>query len=220
MEEAQIFVCRGCGKCCRNIKQGDSESSETDMVKVMDDKGTGIPVMDWELDRIRAGADRLGVFVDLVPHHVLLSSKDDIIVATWSLNHNVCPFIGEDRRCRIYEDRPMVCRAYPLSMKRGADGSKGVVVSTDCPGVRGLEVKDPQKTFGSTYTSCRAFYNQGDFMAVVIKSLQDRRQIKPFDIDRKRMRRKYESGHYRFMDFLERSGFARKDELGMQLSGK
>ena len=31
------------------------------------------------------------------------------------MNQSPCPFLLEDNRCRIYEIRPVACRAYPHS---------------------------------------------------------------------------------------------------------
>lgn len=32
---------------------------------------------------------------------------------TRHITHSPCPFLGEDLRCTVYEDRPKVCRDYP-----------------------------------------------------------------------------------------------------------
>jgi Fe-S-cluster containining protein len=35
-------------------------------------------------------------------------------VLTYQLNANVCPHVTEKNTCRIYERRPLICRAFPL----------------------------------------------------------------------------------------------------------
>jgi Fe-S-cluster containining protein len=48
-----------------------------------------------------------------------------------------CVFLGEDGRCRVYDDRPEGCRLYPLIL----DVVRNVVIlHDDCPWAREFEV--------------------------------------------------------------------------------
>jgi Fe-S-cluster containining protein len=47
------------------------------------------------------------VFLDT---YTLLDEDGDLVI-----NASPCPFLLEDNKCRIYEDRPAACRLYPHS---------------------------------------------------------------------------------------------------------
>lgn len=46
----------------------------------------------------------VGTRTSLKPRHIL----------SYQLNVNVCPHLTEDNNCRIYNNRPLSCRAFPL----------------------------------------------------------------------------------------------------------
>lgn len=64
---------------------------------------------------------------------------------TYQLNLNVCPYLTHNNRCSIYNRRPLVCRAHPLSIH--PDGT--VDVDAHCPGCQqqkiiGITAKLPE----------------------------------------------------------------------------
>ena len=46
-----------------------------------------------------------------------------------------CPFLGEDRRCRVYAARPAQCRRYPFWPELLADASTWEWEALRCPGI-------------------------------------------------------------------------------------
>jgi Fe-S-cluster containining protein len=38
------------------------------------------------------------------------------------LNFSPCPFLGDDNKCLIYEDRPKACREYPHTNRKNMQG--------------------------------------------------------------------------------------------------
>lgn len=76
-------------------------------------------------------AEHLGLSVREFSRRYVRSTKDNAKV----LNALPCPFLGEDNRCTVYEDRPEACREYPfLHQKDFRSRSLLIVESTSvCP---------------------------------------------------------------------------------------
>ncbi|HLW39654.1 MAG TPA: YkgJ family cysteine cluster protein [Brumimicrobium sp.] len=50
---------------------------------------------------------------DFVTEYLHLDSDGDYV-----LNVAPCPFLGEDNRCSVYENRPLACREYPHTNRK------------------------------------------------------------------------------------------------------
>lgn len=62
---------------------------------------------------IQADIDRLAKTfkmkpADFINSHLVLDDEGDYV-----LTSSPCPFLGDDNRCMVYEDRPRACREYP-----------------------------------------------------------------------------------------------------------
>lgn len=64
----------------------------------------------YEAARFAEAADRAGVLYDFVP---LGDEYDSLLVRT--LEDGFCPALSDDGRCRVYNARPFVCRAWGAS---------------------------------------------------------------------------------------------------------
>ena len=95
-----------------------------------------LALFEWEKERLQRLGQRLGVDLDIKPGITAKAGKMTIILQ-WGLKSKtgVCPFLKTnedgDRGCVIYDDRPMVCRAFPLS-RSGLNGIDELI-SMDCP---------------------------------------------------------------------------------------
>jgi Fe-S-cluster containining protein len=81
----QQLDCLDCANCCKSIP----------------------PIITQE------DASRIAARLEMNPglfmaEYVVFDEDDDMVI-----NSSPCPFLEEDNRCRIYEDRPEACRKYP-----------------------------------------------------------------------------------------------------------
>jgi len=119
------FLCQGCGRCCTVFY---------------------INVTDADISRIaRETGRRPQDFVDLCPRGSIidqdedcnLKMKDGIYRIVLAETRGRCIFQLADRRCEIYESRPLPCRLFPFDFKDG-----DVVLNDDAIGVcKGLSSK-------------------------------------------------------------------------------
>jgi len=70
---------------------------------------------EWERDELANHAKKLGFTFNTKP---VMGYYDDYgktwMVLLWELDHDRCPFLTQDSTCCVYEQRPMVCRVFPL----------------------------------------------------------------------------------------------------------
>jgi Fe-S-cluster containining protein len=89
------FVCDGCGKCCRKFGQ------------------KGLPLFDFEVERLRKmykGNEKL----DIRPTEIFLDRKSGKRFAVlYGLFNEPCVFL-KDGKCLIYDERFLICRAFPV----------------------------------------------------------------------------------------------------------
>ena len=83
----QEMDCLQCANCCKSIPP---IVSMRDAKRIA--KGLGLSKKDF-LDK-----------------YTLLDEDGDLVI-----NASPCPFLAEDNKCNIYEDRPAACRLYPHS---------------------------------------------------------------------------------------------------------
>jgi len=86
-----MFECLRCGSCCRDL--------------IIKELGCS-----------------MGLF--LMPHETSLFPSEIVSpmwrlgseIKNYQLNVNVCPHLTEDNQCKIYSKRPVICRAFPLTL--------------------------------------------------------------------------------------------------------
>ncbi|MBI4448827.1 YkgJ family cysteine cluster protein [Candidatus Woesearchaeota archaeon] len=94
------FVCHSSGNCCTNLKaaNGFGLMLFDDEVKLFRDKGMQILGREPRLE-FRSLPDP--------------KTKSRVILLS-QLGESRCPFLAKDASCQIYEERPLVCRGYPV----------------------------------------------------------------------------------------------------------
>lgn len=92
-KQKSLFKCVRCGECCRNLFG----------------KRFGAAILPQEKTQLEKQAKKIGVSVNFYPLTKNWSSE----VTLWQFTDNKCPFLHANE-CRIYNDRPLLCRAYPL----------------------------------------------------------------------------------------------------------
>lgn len=124
------FACHRCGTCCTNLKEawdgnkGTVASLPDDRIHRLPQPG-GLRLFAWEASRFPSE--------DLSPLLVVPDAKRERLIAlAYELDENRCPNYDDAQGCTIYEDRPLVCQAYPLLVVQGKKGPQ-LTVSAECP---------------------------------------------------------------------------------------
>jgi Fe-S-cluster containining protein len=111
-------LCKTCGKCCRlatfkgGLKYADvielagSQTEDTHQVEGAKDFLTIFEPYKTAEDARKIDAD----FVDTVLNQLGKNEGD--------MDFFYCKFIGNNNLCKIHEDRPMLCRMYPIPHER------------------------------------------------------------------------------------------------------
>ncbi|UCD04390.1 MAG: YkgJ family cysteine cluster protein [Candidatus Woesearchaeota archaeon] len=105
------FVCSECGDCCRDFGHGP-----------------GLNLFYWEAK----------MFEEYYPFPVLYDKKNKQTIALfWNSRINNCPLLNKNK-CIKYEDRPLVCKAFPL-LNSGLISGKDFSFSLGCSQEKLLE---------------------------------------------------------------------------------
>ncbi len=103
------FKCQRCGKCCTDLPSPGIRVYKNEMEKMA------------RLAHMSKVAFRRRFTVKDGPHFIIKYP---------------CPFYTEG--CTIYEERPVICRYFPLQKPIVKDGKAYAVTAPNCPGVRKL----------------------------------------------------------------------------------
>jgi Fe-S-cluster containining protein len=108
------FACNSCGKCCHghhiSLTLNEAMHWARDggplivLAEAFLENGYGVPAVQREHAqrrsvRVRCGGTHAYIAITLAAH-----------------NPDTCRFLTEDKRCGIYERRPLVCRIYPIEI--------------------------------------------------------------------------------------------------------
>jgi Fe-S-cluster containining protein len=73
-------------------------------------------LFEWEIPRLKYQAASLSINIQIKPSMVVWDEiSRNALTTMWNLEHDDCPFFSEERVCRIYENRPLICQAFPLT---------------------------------------------------------------------------------------------------------
>lgn len=124
------FACQGCGSCCTSLAgrwAGDSSPFQSFFNERIYRRSTadGLRVFAWEADRFPTE--------HLAPLLVVADeASEQLIALAYVVEVNRCPHYDDAVGCTIYEERPLVCQAYPLLVTQGEAGPE-LAVSQLCP---------------------------------------------------------------------------------------
>lgn len=112
-----LFKCQRCGKCCEKL---------------------GLP---WNPDNVQKMAE----FLKISSEELVIRYYGDIFwengerFIRWDqTKRKPCPFLTEDKNCKIYPVRPKGCKAYPIETDFGRSG-------VDCPGMKIIDEIDSEE---------------------------------------------------------------------------
>lgn len=172
------FACTLCGKCCLNLQ----ERAEPAWPAAFDRNAragfyglptkAGLQVWSWEKRRMERAARERGVPIAFEPSLVVLDDKaQEAVVLVWELATMACPLHvtadpagfappvrptpeGKLVLCGAYEDRPAVCRAYPVLLR-----GEAAAWSARCPDAFAPEASDRAAwaaTYGDSFAAAEA----------------------------------------------------------------
>lgn len=115
------FKCVCCGECCKHISDEDSTSK-------------GLPLFEWEVERIENLAKANGIKLQIEPiDYVLDKNSGKYFCTGYVLNDEPCVFL-KNNKCLIHKDRPIVCRAFPIARNPAVlDDVPNLSCFSNCP---------------------------------------------------------------------------------------
>jgi len=123
----KVWECMGCGECC-HIRERDKISAEDELkykefmksqfgifyLATLSD--VTINIWPQEAELLRTEAKKRGMNISIRPKRALVTPQDELIVMDYFIDHDVCPFFDKEKKnCTVYDIRPLICRAYPLT---------------------------------------------------------------------------------------------------------
>lgn len=95
----------------------------------------------WLLDEdardiMRAGHGVVRVNPPDGPRFIDSYARDSQGALTVQVRSPRCPYLDSARRCSIHDDRPLVCRLYPLSLETLPDGTVAWLLHKNCNHIR------------------------------------------------------------------------------------
>jgi Fe-S-cluster containining protein len=156
------FSGQKCGVCCNS----------------RDDASFGMVVLDFEAKTLRKKSKELNIDFKLEPSVSFSDKKSQKeLVVSYKFEYETCPFY--QNKCLIYEDRPLLCRAFPL-ITAGIHSDGEIIRSAFCPENQRLKdleyksIKDTLNVYGNCFLNCYLFESLlkeiKDNMDVLIKN--------------------------------------------------
>lgn len=172
MQESLSFHCKQCGKCCKS-----NQSDE----KV----GYFIPLYLDEVDRLKELAKRKNLKIDIEPDLMYFDElNNQLIILTYAMKIDEKGCIFYQTECSIYEERPITCGAYPLSIYR-VDDTTELSLKPECSFVednqcelRLLDYYDLGEVFTDEFPVAREIQIKGNTIREQIELLEKEGKIK------------------------------------------
>jgi len=181
--EIAVFHCQRCTNCCKNLFKEQ-------------EKSFGLTLFDFEAEILKKKAKKEKISLSLKPVNFIADKvSKKAIVLLWNIENKECPFLDK-KQCIIYENRPLVCRAFPV-VSTGIHGNRPMIRSVLCPqeiGFSGLGEKDKlsvalkklMQRYGENFLSCylleKIEENEKNVMEILIKEekIRPRKEKKGF----------------------------------------
>lgn len=168
------FQCGNCGRCCLNLRSPDAGYDEKrkrglkeGVYYLIKNRENSIKLFEWEKRSLESTAEKNGLEMRTKPYFVLLDKDSKTFFSPlWILDHDQCPFLAKDERCacKIYKERPLICRAFPV-LSSGLSNSVARVSSL-CPNSVTIDA-----TGLKSLRKMVEFYDESFFYAVKAESV-------------------------------------------------
>jgi Fe-S-cluster containining protein len=172
MADSISFQCIRCGKCC-NPDQIDAETLQY------------IPIYLDEVDEIIRLATQHNLKIDLEPDLMYFDElNEQLIIVTYTLriDNGGCPFYHSS--CMIYNQRPITCKAYPLSIFQSND-TTGITLKPECSFVqkygatlKKLDYYEMSDVFSNEFPFSREIQIKGKAITDQIVELENKGKIR------------------------------------------
>lgn len=199
------------------------------MILVPEMKDVSLPLFDWELDKFRDFGKEYQKYVSITPLWVVLSHKREVVVIAWNVNHDTCPFLSKDNKCTVYQDRPLICRSFPvLSCGVGkylsGENRLNIAIATSCRCYKNQEAftevtnisgvsKRLFDQFGESFISMAKFEIYNLYIALLLEEAIRKGKILQEEVSKSQIHHTLNKGHIRLLDFLEREKIATREEV-------
>jgi len=142
------FQCARCGLCC--AKPIIEEVEAKDIFKK-------IPIYPEEAEMLEELAAMNNIPLRMIEDFdacIPDTLNKKIMVTRYTImldeeNNNRCPF-SADNGCSIYDNRPLVCRAYPISMRELDAFQREIFIDDDCAAIK--EFRKENKDYFANFT--------------------------------------------------------------------
>lgn len=232
------FECKMCGECCRNMRGRVAKTPPKlppYLFMAVSRSLKTIGLFEWEVPILRTKAKRLSISLRVKPDTVIWDEKSKKpIVTMWNLDHDNCPFLSEDNKCRIYRHRPLVCQTYPL-MTFGlvGDASEKGVHWMDCPNA--VEPPLPKgrrfmvqtstifttlfEVYGRTFLGALRYEGAHDLVFDYLKEGKNQKALHPAIIKNKIIKAILRSKPIGLFEFLQSKRVVAKKEIQKSIEG-
>lgn len=125
--ESKVFICTQCGECChiREEKNINKEQENNYFAYMYKSFGilyfarlSEITINVWpeEKEILEKEAEKKDINISIKPKRGFYNKKDNaFVIIDYFIDHDICPFFDEGKKqCGVYDNRPMICRSYPL----------------------------------------------------------------------------------------------------------
>jgi len=112
---------------------------------------------EWEMEGYKESAKMLGLKIGFNPVRAIYDELGKTwMVLSWSLDSDKCPFVDDKFRCRVYQERSLVCHSFPVNVKlfaQLAGGSRQIddPLGIRCPVVPREKFNKSLKAFAEEY---------------------------------------------------------------------
>ena len=235
-----------CGSCCKNLRGrlGDIDisiipSHGSFLFMAVPPSLKTIILLEWEVAALTKLANRLSVNITFKPDLIFWDENSDkALVIGWNLEHENCPFLSNENRCRIYESRPLACQAFPIfstGLEEYLKGEPYFLNLGDCPNVVSPypEVKDTRprvlgardyfstlyKVYGETFIGAYQSDFAGLWISNLISKLRGLSIIQPVAIKKKKtVKAILRSKPVGLLKHLVVNGFITKEQVQERIS--
>lgn len=164
------FECIRCGNCCKNLEKPLPETNSGPVYFLH----RGLLIDLGEKEGLEREAKKLGLKLEIGWAQIAIERvTGEAIGLAYSLKHSTCPFLGEDNKCRVWKNRPHICRAFPANAyvnlwdaATKVRGKQKLGMNTGCPAdkfFREYKGKLEKKITGKEYKECLKEYFGGEY---------------------------------------------------------
>ena len=191
-----VFHCEKCTNCCKNLFKEQ-------------EKSFGLTLFDFEAEILKKEAKKKKIALSLGPVNFIADKvSKKAIVLLWSIENKECPFLDK-KECVIYENRPLVCRAFPV-VSTGIRGNRPMIRSMLCPNEIGTSLGDKDKLSIALKKLMRRYEENFLSCYLLEKIEENEKNVIEILIKEEKIKSRKEKKGFRFIGLME---YFRKNEI-------